>query len=103
MSVQIDVGSFRLESYELGWTVGKLSVRKSGEREGEDYLTRQSYYPRLEMAVNALTDSALRESEAETFGELRRDLDAIKAQLLELLVLSVPEPSDAPRRRRRSR
>ena len=36
MSVRIDIGPYRLESYSAGWTIGEPRVRTDGEGAGEE-------------------------------------------------------------------
>ena len=36
MSVRIDIGPYRLESYSAGWTIGEPRAVKSGETIGDE-------------------------------------------------------------------
>ena len=100
MSVRIDVGPYRLESYGAGWTIGEPRAVKSGETIGEEYLAAQTFYGSLRSALEALQDRWVRESSAQSFDELRTELKAFRAELTGLFAIEVREP-DRDRHRRR--
>ena len=99
MSVRLDVGPYRIESYGQGWTTGEPRVRETGEDAGEEYLAAQRFHGTLTQALTALQDRWLRESSAESFTELRNELRGFRAELAGLFEIQVREP-DRDRHRR---
>lgn len=100
MSVKIDVGPYRLESYSSGWTTGEPRVRINGEGVEEEYLVHQSFYSCLTAALMALQDIWLRESSCVSPEELLAELKAFRAEVAGLFSLQVREP-DRDRHRKR--
>ena len=100
MSVRIDVGPYRLESYSSGWTIGEPRVRTSDEGTQEEYLVHQSFHASLASALMALQETWIRDSSATSFEDVLRELKAFRAELAGLFAIEVREP-DRDRHRRR--
>ncbi|MEE8551417.1 MAG: hypothetical protein V3T08_09220 [Gemmatimonadota bacterium] len=92
MSVKINIGPYRLESYSAGWTTGEPRVRTSGEGVVEEYLAHQRFHGSLTAALTALQDTWLRESSSESTEELLAELKAFRAEVAGLFLLQVREP-----------
>lgn len=97
--VSIDVGPYRLESYENGWTTGERRVRKGGKDAGAVYLVGQAYHGSLTQALTSLQDRWVRESDASSFADLRKELKAFRAEVSGLFELQVREPDKSRHRR----
>ncbi len=92
MSVSVDIGRYRLESYSTGWTIGKPRVRTNSEGVQEEYLVDQSYPGTLTQALTSLQDTWLRESSATSLEELLTELKAFRAELTGLFTIQAREP-----------
>ena len=92
MSVRIDIGPYRLESYSSGWTTGEPRVRTDGEGTQEEYLAHQRFYASLTAALTTLQDIWLRDSSATSFDDVLRELKAFRAELTGLFAIEVREP-----------
>ena len=92
MSVRIDVGPYRLESYSHGWTTGEPRVRTNGEGAGEEYLVHQRFHGSLTSALTALQEIWIRDSSCESFKDVLRELKAFRAELIGLFAIEVREP-----------
>ncbi len=100
MSVRLDIGPYRLESYSAGWTIGEPRVRTTDEGAQEEYLVHQRFHGSLASALMALQETWLRESSSESTEELLAELKAFRAELTGLFAIEVREP-DRDRHRRR--
>ena len=100
MSVRIDIGPYRLESYSAGWTTGEPRVRTDGEGAQEEYLVHQSFHGSLASALTALQETWIRDSSCESFKDVLRELKAFRAELTGLFAIEVREP-DRDRHRRK--
>ncbi len=100
MSVRIDIGPYRLESYSSGWTIGEPRAVKSGETAGDEYLVGQTFYGSLRSALESLQDRWIRDSSCESFEDIRTELKAFRAELAGLFAIEVREP-DRDRHRRK--
>lgn len=99
MSVKINIGRYRLESYSMGWTIGKPRTRVNKEGETEEYLADQRFPGTLTQALTALQDIWMRESEAESLEELLAELKSFRAELAGLFTIQAKDP--APKRSRK--
>ena len=100
MSVRIDVGCYRLESYCNGWTIGEPRVRTDDEGAQEEYLVHQRFHGTLTSALMALQEIWIRDSSCESFTDVLRELKAFRAELTGLFAIEVREP-DRDRHRRK--
>ena len=92
MSVRIDVGPYRLESYSAGWTTGEPRVRTSAGGVQEEYLVHQRFHGSLASALTALQEIWVRESSATSFKELLAELKSFRAELAGLFTIQAREP-----------
>ena len=97
--MRIDIGRYRLESYALGWTIGKPRVRKNTDGNKEEYLADQSYPGTLTQALTSLQDIWVRESSCESVEEILVELRSFRAELAGLFTIQAREP-DKKRSRR---
>jgi len=101
--VFIAPGDYRLESYPMGWTIGKPRVgtqkdADTGERVEVEHLADQRFPGTLRQALEAIQDTWLRESDAESFAELSAELKSFRAELAGLFEIQVREPKKRGRR-----
>lgn len=104
MSVKINIGRYRLESYSMGWTIGKpknvtRTDAETGEKTEHEQLADQRFPGTLTQALTTLQDVWMRESEAETCEELLAELKSFRAELAGLFTIQAKEP--APKRSRK--
>ena len=100
MSVRIDIGPYRLESYSHGWTTGEPRARTDGEGGQGEYLVSQSFHGSLATALMSLQETWLRDSSATSFEEVLSELKSFRAELMGLFKIEVREP-DRDRHRRK--
>ena len=101
MSVRIDIGPYRLESYSAGWTTGEPRVRTDSEGTQEEYdLVHQSFHASLASALIALQETWIRDSSATSFEELLAELKSFRSELTGLFTIQAREP-DRDRHRRK--
>lgn len=85
---RLDFGDWRIEAYETGWTLGQPRRRsENSKRPGEEYLARQTYYPKLSQALRALQERHLRECGATTAEELLDEIASFRSLLDERFTL----------------
>lgn len=94
MSVQIDIGPYRLESYSHGWTTGERKERK----DGTDYLAHQKYHGTVERALEILKERWLRDGHATDLTALHSDLQAFRAEISGVLATTSKVIDRKPRR-----
>ena len=98
MTVKIDLGAYRLESYSMWWSIGKPRVHTDAEGVRTEHLVDQRFPGTLRQALEAIQDTWLRESDAESFAELKAELTAFRAELAGLFTIEAREPKKRGRR-----
>lgn len=96
MSVNIDFGNFVLTSSSEGWVIGEKKVGKEGNRAGEEYIGRSWYPSGLPGALSFLMELHLRNCDARSLEELRKEFLAFRDKLGEHFELNLPRAT--PRR-----
>lgn len=77
--MNIRIGNYHLANDSRQYTLSEVRVSEGEKTAGEEILTDTTYHPSIDSALKALLERKIKESDAMTLAELRRDFNAAVA------------------------
>lgn len=82
--MNIRVGNYKITSDKSQYVVSEIKEHTDGKNIGLEYETAFKFYPHISYAINSLVERQLKDSDATTLAELRKDLKQIRTELYAL-------------------